>query len=76
MAKRRTKAQKIKTQARQHSLEIKFKPENIAKKSKKKKIVEVEDKIDKKLIIRDLIKTVVISLVLLGLLIGAYFYLN
>ena len=76
MAKRRIKKQKIKAQTRQQSLEIEFKPEKTFNKLEKKKATAIEDRTDKNLIIKDLVKTGVISLVLLALLIGAYFYLN
>lgn len=65
MAKRRTKKQKIKTQKRSQT------------KRKSKKIIITADKSDKKkLIVKDLLKTLWVSLVLVGLLVGAYIYLN
>ncbi len=79
MAKRRTKKQKIKAKAQRVKMEVKIRPEIVEKKSKKiKKVdgIDAEGVTQKKLIIRDLVKTGLVSLVLLGLLIGVYFYLS
>ncbi len=79
MTKRRTKKQKIKAKSRQEVVNYTFKAEKeeeIKKTGKKKLTIRVEEKAETKLIIGDLIKTGLISLVLLALLIGTYYYLN
>ncbi len=82
MAKRRTKAQKIKARARQMSYEFKSEEvetkNDLKKKSVKKKIktVAVESGSETRLIKKDLLKTVWVSVILIGLLVGAYLYLN
>ena len=78
MAKRRTKKQKIRAKAKRVSFENQ--PIKEKKKNKKtEKIKKVESEVDTtktSLIVKDLVKTIWISVVLMGLLIGAYFYLN
>jgi|APSaa5957512622_1039677.scaffolds.fasta_scaffold08606_4 hypothetical protein len=81
MAKRRTKKQKQKIQKRQNEEKVvvnKYKFE--VEKSKKRLATEVREKTeglaDKNLIVRDLLKSMIISIVILGLLAGIYFLLN
>ncbi len=66
MTKRRTKKQKIKARERKHI--YKYKPEE--------KITRVQENGTKKLIIKDLLKTVSVTIILIGLLMGIFIFLN
>lgn len=74
--KRRTKKDKMKAKARQEVASYSFETPRKVKKTSKKKIEVIKDDGDKKLIVRDLVKTGLISLLLFGLLMGVYLYLN
>ena len=65
MGKRRTRKQKLKTK--------KVKVVKVSKKQEAEQAVDVEKKT---LILKDLRKTMMVGLILLGLLIGIYFYLS
>jgi len=77
MAKRRTKKQKLRTKVREQEKslmpEYKFDSDEIGKKGEK---INTEELVEKKLIVGDLVKTVVISIVILGLLALAYYRLG
>jgi|GEM_PF-2899420 hypothetical protein len=78
MAKRRTRKQKIK--AKTVRVKVRVEPRTTQLETedviKIEKVKEPEKKTQKKLIVRDLIKTGLISLFLLIILIGVYIYLK
>lgn len=77
MAKRRTKKQKIKAKARKVEVMVQPKAEVVENEIKEvNEVKETGESSEKKLIIKDLVKTGVISVVLLAILIGAYYYLK